>query len=265
VVLATGAIETPRLLLANRSRWAPQGIGNEQGQVGRHFLETVSWLSMAMHPHRLDSFAGLPADSICWDHNAPDAIPGVVGGARFFSATLDAGLTGPVAYSTQVLKGWGHGFKQSLRDGLGKALAVGAIGESLPNPRTFIDLDPQARDALGMPLARIHAHVDDATCQRLRFMAERSRALLKAAGAGDPMREFGTYDSFAATHVFGTCRMGRDPGSSVTSRDGRVHGWPNLLICDGSVFPSSGGGESPSLTIQALSLRAVGRWLGTSS
>jgi len=28
-------------------------------------------------------------------------------------------------------------------------------------------------------------------------------------------------------------------------------------VCDASVFPSSGGGESPSLTIEALALRSA--------
>jgi choline dehydrogenase-like flavoprotein len=37
----------------------------------------------------------------------------------------------------------------------------------------------------------------------------------------------------------------------------RSHRWRNLLITDASIFPSSGGGESPSLTIYANSLRAA--------
>jgi choline dehydrogenase-like flavoprotein len=32
-----------------------------------------------------------------------------------------------------------------------------------------------------------------------------------------------------------------------------------LFITDGSVFPSGGGGEAPSLTIQALALRMADR------
>jgi len=39
----------------------------------------------------------------------------------------------------------------------------------------------------------------------------------------------------------------------------RSHRWRNLLITDASVFPSSGGGEAPSLTIYANALRACDR------
>jgi choline dehydrogenase-like flavoprotein len=51
--------------------------------------------------------------------------------------------------------------------------------------------------------------------------------------------------------------MGNDPETSVVDSSLRFHGLPNLLVTDASVFPTSGGGESPSLTIEALSLRAA--------
>ena len=55
--------------------------------------------------------------------------------------------------------------------------------------------------------------------------------------------------------------MGIDPERSVVDRFGRAHAWKNLYVADASVFPSSGGGESPSpsLTIYALALRTAGR------
>ena len=254
VVLSAGAIESPRLLLIN-------GIGNQH--VGRHFMETHYWTSIGLHPEPLSSYQGLPSDAICWDHNRPDAIPGVIGGARFYSATLEADLAGPVAHATRLIDGWGAAHKQALRRSFGHALAVGAIGESLPHERSFVALDPTERDAHGLPLARIHSHVDDMALRRLRFMAQTCRALLKAAGCDGLKQEFGTYDGFAATHVFGTCRLGVSKDESVCDDRNRVHGWGNLLVCDASSFPSTGGGESPSLTIQAMTLRAIDRFLAS--
>jgi choline dehydrogenase-like flavoprotein len=52
----------------------------------------------------------------------------------------------------------------------------------------------------------------------------------------------------------GGCRMGDDPETSVTNADGRTWEIPNLWICDGSLFATSGG-VNPSLTIQALACR----------
>ena len=51
--------------------------------------------------------------------------------------------------------------------------------------------------------------------------------------------------------------MGESPETSVVDPYCRSHRWRNLFIVDASVFPSSGGGESPSLTIEALALRTA--------
>jgi len=95
------------------------------------------------------------------------------------------------------------------------------------------------------------------TTKRIRFMAEICRDILKHAGTTDIFEEFSCYDIFSSSHVFGTCRMGNDPEQSVVNQWCQSHRWNNLYIVDGSVFPSSGGGESPGLTIQAITLRAM--------
>jgi len=51
--------------------------------------------------------------------------------------------------------------------------------------------------------------------------------------------------------------MGDDPSDSVVNSECQSHDHPNLFITDASVFPSTGGGEAPSLTIQALAIRAA--------
>jgi choline dehydrogenase-like flavoprotein len=258
-VVACGAVETPRLLLVSTGRDAPNGLGNESGLVGRNFMETLSWKSSGLHPGDLGSHRGLPADSICWDFNAPDAIPGVVGGCRFVAGVAEADLLGPIGYAARVVEGWGRAHKRALRETFGRVLSVGAIGESLPNPASFVDLDPGERDAYGIPVARIHSTLPELELRRLQFMARKSREILRASGAQQIFEEFGTYDQFSATHVFGTCRMGHDPRTSVVDAHGRSHRWRNLFVADASVFPSSGGGESPSLTIEALAIRSADR------
>jgi choline dehydrogenase-like flavoprotein len=257
LVLACGAVHTPRLLLASANSRAPQGLANESGQVGRNFMETLVWASSALHPEALGSHRGVPSDGICWDFNAPDAVPGTPGGVRFSVAMAEMDLVGPVNYARRVAGGWGRAHRAAMRNTFGRVLSVGSIGEFLPNDGSYIDLDPGARDAQGQPLARIHSRLDEPELRRLAFMAGKCRDLLHAAGSEQPFEEFGTYDTFNATHVFGTCRMGVDARHSVVDRNCRSHRWRNLFIVDASVFPSSGGGESPSLTIEALAIRAA--------
>jgi len=250
VIVACGALETPRLLLNSQ-------LGNESGQVGRNFMETLYWQVLGLHADKLGSHRGLPVDAICWDFNAPDAIPGVPGGMTLSIATPQSRMAGPVSYATRLVGGWGRAHKQAMRERFGHAVGISSVGECLPNEGSFIDLDDAQTDTHGLPLPRIHSHLDATALQRLEFMRARCHQVLAEAGIETPLEETGSYDQFNSTHVFGTCRMGEDAQQSVVDRWGRSHRWRNLYIADASVFPSSGGGEAPSLTIQALAVRTA--------
>ncbi|MFQ5778119.1 MAG: GMC family oxidoreductase, partial [Terriglobia bacterium] len=57
-------------------------------------------------------------------------------------------------------------------------------------------------------------------------------------------------------HPLGGCGMGRDPSEGVVDAFGRVFGYPNLYVCDGSIFPRALG-VPPSMTIAALAEHIV--------
>ena len=253
LILAAGAVQTPRLLLLSANSEVPGGVANASGQVGRNFMETLSWRSVGLVPGLRGSHHGLPADAICW---APGQASGRARDFRLNHTTLETGLNGPIGYATRLLPGFGAAFKSALRESFGSALAVGAIGQVIPDTRSGVDLDPQQRDAQGLPVARISSVLTMQSLTLLRDMAKAARAVLAEAGA-TLVEEAGSRDAFTATHVFGTARMGTDRAASVVDPLGRAHDHPNLWITDASIFPTSGGGESPSMTIMALALRAA--------
>ena len=63
-------------------------------------------------------------------------------------------------------------------------------------------------------------------------------------------------DNVGGVHLLGTCRMGDDPKTSVIDKYHRTHDIPNLFLCDGSSFVTSGRGQ-PTMTIMALAFRAA--------
>jgi choline dehydrogenase-like flavoprotein len=65
-------------------------------------------------------------------------------------------------------------------------------------------------------------------------------------------------ESEFAVHLLGTCRMGKDPKTSVINSDHRTHDVKNLFLCDGSSLVTSGRGQ-PTMTIEALAFRAADR------
>jgi choline dehydrogenase-like flavoprotein len=247
IAVACGAVETPRLLLNSDIK------GN--GLVGKNFMETTFYEAVAMHPERLDSYRGIPMDSIIWKWNNPDPERGFPGGLRLFPSAGSA--LGPVNYSLRYFEGWGENYVKEIEKWFGHAISVGGIAEFIPNKDTFVTLDPKVKDQFGSPVAQIQSFLGEPELKSLEFISKKSKEILKASGAGDIVEEVSSYDFFSATHVFGTCRMGGDKETSVVNPSLRVHGIPNLLVTDASVFPTSGGGEAPSLTIEALSLRAA--------
>jgi len=257
IVIAAGAIQTPRLLLLSENQYAADGLANESGLVGKNFMETLAWISNGIHPENIASQRGLPADLISWDYNLPDAIPGVIGGCRFGSTVSEANLLGPINYAARVVSGWGKQHQQKMKESYGNVISIGAIGEQLSNPKSFVSLHKHQKDKNGLAKAVINSYLTEMDINRLDFMANKTREILKATGVHDIFEEYGSYDFFSSTHVFGTCRMGNNKEQSVVNSFGQSHRWKNLFIADASVFPSTGGGESPSLTIEALAIRTA--------
>jgi choline dehydrogenase-like flavoprotein len=128
---------------------------------------------------------------------------------------------------------------------------------SLPLPTNNITLDPDLKDAWGLPSMRVtyKDHPDDV--KTATFFQDRAMELLDAAGAEKHWR-VPLMDNDGSVHLLGSCRMGNDPRTSVVNADHRAHDVPNLFICDGSSFVTSGRGQ-PTCTIQALAYRAGDR------
>jgi choline dehydrogenase-like flavoprotein len=117
-----------------------------------------------------------------------------------------------------------------------------------------VELDPQLKDAWGMPAMRVtyHDHPDDLAFAR--FLQDRGVEIMQAAGAQQVWKA-PVAPAPGSPHLLGTCRMGNDPETSVVDRHHRSHDIRNLFICDGSSFVTSGRGQ-PTMTIQALAFRA---------
>jgi choline dehydrogenase-like flavoprotein len=77
------------------------------------------------------------------------------------------------------------------------------------------------------------------------FIARVQRVPLRAGG----------FKLFAA-HQMGTCRMGRDPETSVADPRGQLHDVEGVWIGDASAFPTPSG-TNPMITIMALASRTA--------
>lgn len=257
-VLATGAVENARLLLASNDV-RREGIGNEHDLVGRFFAD---------HPHVLVGAIQFPRKSRSFyaqhpSTGRPRAEGVLVTSDRFTRSEhlLRCCLVRvppppqPIPLGTQI--------RAAARDltgtdlGLLRALQVRV--EQAPNPDSRVLLTRE-RDALGMPRVKL----DWRLTQLERRTASRSLQVLSAAvGAAGAGRVFDRtqvdpdlmwFQAHGGSHHMGTVRMARDARHGVVDANCRVHSVSNLYVAGSAVFPTTGY-ANPTFTIVALALR----------
>jgi choline dehydrogenase-like flavoprotein len=252
IVCANGA-ETPRLLLMSANAAFAQGLANSSGLVGRYLMFNYASRAAAVFEHELNEFKSVQVTRIVHDFYDADPKRGFYGGGG-----IDARIGPQPAFWASRLgaegPSWGVGFKARLAEFPRSMMAVGH-GTSLPVATNSVSLDPDVKDAWGLPAIRTtyRDHPDDLA--NGRFLQDRAVEILEAAGALRVMRAPVTEQN-SAMHLLGTCRMGDDPRKSVVDRYHRTHDISNLFLCDGSSFVTSGRGQ-PTMTIQALAFRAA--------
>jgi choline dehydrogenase-like flavoprotein len=254
VVCANGA-ETPRLLLMSKSNLYPQGLANSSGLVGKFFMLDLGSLTLGNFEHPLNDFKGVRVTRVVQDFYDSDPKRGFYGGggidARFEFYPISFALGG----LPPEVRRWGAGFKKALKENFNRTVTIFGHTTCLPLESNTITLDPEMKDAWGLPALRVtyKSHPDD--FKTLSFFRDRSLELLDAAGAGRKWA-LPIEDTASAGHLMGTCRMGNDPKNSVVDKYHRAHDVPNLFIVDGSSFVTSGRNQ-PTCTIQALAYRAA--------
>lgn len=255
VVLSANGAETPRLLFMSESSRFPDGLANSSGIVGQNLMFNYNPQTWAQFPEPLNEHKSVVATRIVMDFYDADPQRGFYGGGGIdarstfgplFWASLDSPFPGDPT--------WGPEFKRNLQR-FNYTMSAMGHGTSLPRATNTIELDPDLVDPWGRPGIRCtyEDHPDDLAFGA--FLQERAVEIMEAAGA-ERVVPVPVAPSTIGAHLLGTCRMGDDPATSVVDRSHRAHDVPNLFICDGSSFVTSGRGQ-PTMTIQALAFRAA--------
>ncbi len=254
VILSANGAETPRLLLLSSSPRFPQGLANSSGLVGKHLMINGYHEVYATFDEPLNEYKSVAVSRVLHDFYELDPKLGFYGGggldARFGMTPLSFGLG---ALPNGVPR-WGKAYKDWL-ESYSRTMIVASHAASLPVEANSISLDSDLKDAWGLPAMCMtyKDHPDD--LKTVSYLNDRALELMDAAKARKAWTRPVHEQSFAV-HLLGTCRLGNDPKSSVVNAQHRTHDVPNLFLCDGSSFVTSGRGQ-PTMTIQALAFRAA--------
>jgi choline dehydrogenase-like flavoprotein len=260
VVVAAGAIETPRLLLLSEL---------DHPLLGRYLMTHFQTIVVGTLPFRTHAERGRAVTHVHDDM--------IVGDDAARAAAVAAGLPwlrgGMVEHSGSGLPimeakhyPWGERHPHLMADSPIRQRLWAFImqGEDLPYRGNRVDLDPTVRDARGYPVARVTYRPGRHELAALEHYGPRLRAILlemgvewstitSSPGSGNAGSPAGVPES---RHNMGTVRMGTDPTTSVVDPFGRLHQFDNVVVADSSVFVTSAG-YGPTLTLVALAARAA--------
>jgi choline dehydrogenase-like flavoprotein len=141
---------------------------------------------------------------------------------------------------------WGMDLRQEMTR-YNHVAGLRIVGETEPRHDNRITVEDE-KDQYGLPIPRMTFSYSENDKTLMKHSIGSMKSVLAAAGGKKLWVDDDT------SHLMGGCRMGDDPNDSVVNKDGRSWSISNLWVCDGSLFPTSGG-VNPSLTIQALACR----------
>jgi choline dehydrogenase-like flavoprotein len=293
-VLAAGGIETPRLLLASGlgNDWVGRCFMEHPHARGGRIVRAAAWplLKAFGRRHRVggEDLAALiaPGEALQRREGILNTSLTIVarqpeGRRQFIGMKAYAGIKHKMAptksgralwMATRKAAGWAQRHVDPARPWLlhklgGVEVALLVRGEQAPNPDSRVTLTGE-RDATGMPRVKLDWRLSEIDVRSVAMLVDALGRELERLGLGriepaawlasgrwktDPLVSSHPIGGY---HHMGTTRMGDDPASSATDRDGRLHGLGNLWVAGSSLFPT-GGWANPTLTIVALALRSA--------
>ncbi len=248
-ILALGGVETPRLLMLSAAGGSSSaGLGNMGGQLGR-------WFSDHVHPYVTYDIGRHAGSRLGFETMVTEHFRAHVDRTEentFWMLGSPAMDWFPVGVDAAT---W------AMREDV---LSLAALRESIPRMVTLsgmvelggngvLELDQDALDAFGSPVARITMTLTERDRGAPQRMGEVASEIAEAMGAQNTSEitppEFGL-----GYHPSGATAMAESPDEGVCDADLKVFGLANLFLVSNSVFPHMGA-NPPTLTIIALALR----------
>jgi choline dehydrogenase-like flavoprotein len=288
LVLATGGIETSRILLLNDHQISG-GLGSGSGWLGMAFMEhpclegghvesgDMQRLQESFgtrlrggrrYSVRLSASAAWQernrllnvSASLMWLYAGDDVGPlselrSLASRPRLDSAIRVTRRGGQLVQGLWALARSGLIYKP------GAAAKISLMCEQEPRRDSYITLSDQ-KDRFGARKARLHWHIGRRTWETVVRFSETLAAELQRIGLGrarllDSLRvDEPDYESRLSdvNHHMGGARMSASPAEGVVNSELQVWGVPNLYICSAAVFPTASH-SNPTLTLLALAAR----------
>jgi choline dehydrogenase-like flavoprotein len=262
IFVNAAALNTNLLLLNSTSDRFPNGLGNDNGLLGKY---------VAFHNYR----AGVSAD---YEGHLDYTTSGGRPTSGYFPRFRNLHQQ-----ETDFLRGYAAGFNANRgsyadQNAIGMDLKesllnpskygpwrVGShmMGETIPKEENYVALDPDKKDAWGIPQLRVKVDYDDNDERMIKDYLEQMTEMFDKAGFTNIQTRDDKRAPGLDIHEMGGVRMGHDPKTSLLNKHNQLHACKNVYVTDGACMTSTAT-QNPSLTYMALAARAAHHAVGES-
>ena len=255
IFVNASTIATNQILLNSTSDRFPQGIGNDNGILGKYiaFHNYLGSLSATFEGFEDSYYYGRrPTQPIIPNFRNVERqeMDFLRGYASFFGA--HRGRSSAVELEDQI----GGVYKDELCTLGGWKIGMMMQGETIPQEKNHIRLSLDKKDKYGIPqVITAIAYAENDFKSRNDFF-QQGAEMLEAGGAKNILTHDSGQNPGLDIHEMGGARMGLDPKTSILNKWNQMHQCPNVFVTDGASMVSTGT-QNPSLTYMALTARAV--------
>ncbi|HEX4121849.1 MAG TPA: GMC family oxidoreductase [Verrucomicrobiae bacterium] len=267
VLLAASGCESARILLNSKSPRFSNGLANASGKVGRYLMDTVGAglggqiPALENMPVFNDEGANMHVYSPWWLYK--EQLAGKLGFPRGYHIEVGGGRPMPGAGQFDFLPdltdgAYGKRFKEEARRYYGSVIGMSGRGEMIPNDDSYCEVDPDKKDAWGIPVLRFRFKWSDYEIKQSQHMRQTFKSVIESMGGKvfgwNGPDEKAIAPGGSIIHEVGTTAMGDDPRSSVLNAHCQAWEIKNLFVTDGGPFVSNAD-KNPTLSIMALAWR----------
>ncbi len=255
IFVNAAALNTNLILLNSTSTRFPNGLGNDNGLLGKYiaFQNYRGSLSAKMEGYEDSYYYGRRPVTVIMPNFR-----------NVYKQETDF-LRGYLVFITATRAGWGHptegqqigaAYKDAISEPGEWDIYMSMQGETIPKETNHVYLSKDQKDEWGMPLLTISVDYDENDERLLKDFLQQGAEMLDKAGCKNIIQKDTKQAPGLDIHEVGGVRMGKDPKTSLLNKWNQLHACPNVFVTDGACMTSTST-QNPSLTFMALTARAA--------
>jgi choline dehydrogenase-like flavoprotein len=252
IFVNAACLNTNLLLLNSTSKRFPDGLGNDNGQLGKF---------LAFHNYR----ARVTAQIDGFDDKYTAGRRPTAGYMPRFKNLLNQETDYKRGWATYIdasRGGWGSGegfgadFKAQASEPSSWNIFVKGMMETIPKETNRVSLHPSLKDQWGIPQLNIALDYDENDEKMIKDYHIITSEMMQKAGFKN-IKQIDTKQAPGLDiHEMGGVRMGKDPKTSQLNEWNQLHNCKNVFVTDGAAMTTTST-QNPSLTFMALTARAT--------